>query len=80
MAMTKVSGLGWKAIALREDVLKRSVKISLIVGPIIALLNHGDKILYGGFQALDAVKVLVTLLVPFCVSTYSSVRSELNKL
>lgn len=79
MATRNKSNLDWKKIALSENVLKRSVKISAIVGPILALLNHGDKIFYGNFQALDAIKVLLTFLVPFCVSTYASVLNELNK-
>lgn len=70
----------WFEIATRKDIFKRSLKIALIVGSILALLNHGDKIISARYTINDIIKILITYLVPFCVSTYSSVAYEINNI
>ncbi|MBU3002951.1 nitrate/nitrite transporter NrtS [Paraglaciecola arctica] len=68
----------WLAIVFRQDILIRSTKIALVVGTVLAMLNHGDKIIDHQLTLIDIYKMLVTYLVPFCVSTYSSVQNELS--
>jgi len=70
--------LGWIHIAKRSDIVKRSYKIALFVGTVLALLNHGDKLILLQLSYLDFVKILLTYTVPYCVSTYSSVQNELR--
>jgi Mg/Co/Ni transporter MgtE len=60
-------------LALRESVIKRAIKIALIVGCILALINHGDRIIFQDMQSVDWFKILLTFCVPYCVSTISSV-------
>lgn len=60
-------------LASRPSVVKRAAKIAMIVGVILAAINHGDAILAGALTSSDAIKILVTFCVPYCVSTYSSV-------
>lgn len=50
----------------------RSVKVSLIVGTILGLINHSDAIISGTFGRTNIIQVALTYLVPFCVSTFGS--------
>ena len=61
--------------ALSEGVPKRSFIVALIVGTILNLINQGDAMLAG--MPLDLAKLLLTYLVPYCVSTYGAVSYRL---
>ncbi len=61
------------AIATSYPVLRRAVISALIVGVILALINYGDKLLNNGLDNGDVAKILLTFLVPYGVSTVSSV-------
>ncbi|MEO1168488.1 MAG: nitrate/nitrite transporter NrtS [Pseudomonadota bacterium] len=50
--------------------VKRAVKVSLLIGTLLILINQGDLILAGGAPAIW--KVLLTYLVPYGVSSYST--------
>lgn len=50
----------------------RSVKVALVVGTILALINHLDRILSGSLNATNILQILLTYLVPYSVSTYGS--------
>ncbi len=63
----------WLAIALMPAVRNRAVKVALLVGSIIASFNYGDKVVSGALMLRDLAKILMTFLVPYCVSTYSAV-------
>lgn len=60
-------------LARQPSVMKRAAKIALIVGVILAAINHGDAILSGTITTGTVAKILMTFCVPYCVSTYSSV-------
>ena len=60
-------------IATSYPVCRRAAIIALIVGVVLALINHGDKFLTTGLSQGDIVKILLTFLVPYAVSTVSSV-------
>ena len=63
----------WLNIALTRGVVVRALKLAVVVGTVLAAINHGDKILALALNAGDAVKIGVTYFVPYCVSTISSV-------
>jgi cystathionine beta-lyase/cystathionine gamma-synthase len=63
----------WLKIACERTVYLRASKIALIVGTLLAVINHGDTILKGDITYATAIKVLLTYLVPYGVSTFSSV-------
>ena len=58
-----------------KGVMQRASKVSLLVGTILALINHGDVLWVGGITTTVTVKILITFLVPYLVSAYSSVRA-----
>jgi hypothetical protein len=65
----------WLQIAARREVLFRGLKVGLIVGTVLTAINHGDVILAGELQLSSFWKILLTYLVPYCVSTYVGVTS-----
>lgn len=65
----------WLDIALRPDVLARSTRIALVVGTVLALINHGDRILSLSFDAGSLLRIGLTYLVPFAVASWSAVQA-----
>jgi|GEM_PF-292553 len=66
---------GWFKIALQKNILMRALKVALVVGSILMLINHGDVILSNGLSIKESIKITLTYLVPYCVSTYSSTEA-----
>lgn len=58
-------------IAVRPDIVRRSLLVSAVVGTILNVINQGDALLH--LQSLDLTKCILTYLVPFCVATYGAV-------
>ncbi|WP_299627473.1 nitrate/nitrite transporter NrtS [uncultured Tateyamaria sp.] len=67
-------------IATDRSVTMRALRIALIVGTVIALINHGDRMMMGGMDAIAWLKCALTFLVPYSVSTYSSVMAVRDRL
>jgi hypothetical protein len=65
----------WLAVALRRDIFARSVRIALVVGSLLALINHGERIISGSLDSAAMVKICLTYLVPFGVATWSAVNT-----
>jgi hypothetical protein len=63
----------WLKLAARADVVNRSLKVGLIVGTILTLINQGDALVSGTLTPDMLWKIPLTYLVPFCVSTYAGV-------
>lgn len=64
---------GFWQISRRKPVVRRAVRIALVVGTILAVINHGDRLLLGDINFNVGLKILMTFCVPYSVSTYSSV-------
>lgn len=54
-------------------VVVRAIKVAVIVGTILALINHGEKILNMALSNQDLFKIVLTYIVPYSVSTWSAV-------
>ena len=65
----------WLAIAFEASVVKRAMKMMVVVGCVLAAINHGDTLLAGAMTATAWLKVVLTFVVPYCVSTISSVQA-----
>ena len=50
----------------------KAIRVALVVGPILGLINHFDLLAGGGLTGIRLFKICLTFLVPFCVSGYSS--------
>jgi hypothetical protein len=71
--------LNWFSLALEVNTLKRSIKVAVIVGTLLMLINHGNIMISGEIERHHMLKILLTYFVPYLVSTYSSVEAKLNK-
>lgn len=65
-------------IASEKKTLLRAVKIAIIVGTILNLINQGDKLISLAFEHVHLPKMLLTYCVPFCVSMYTAVAMKLS--
>ncbi len=65
----------WLAVARRGDVVRRSLRVALLVGTILVVINHGDRLLSGTAAPADWVKMGLTYVVPYGVSTWASVSA-----
>ena len=65
----------WLALAFDGTVVRRALCCVLVVGAVLIGINHGDAIINGELTPARLVKMALTLLVPYCVSTYSSVSA-----
>jgi hypothetical protein len=70
------SGLAqFLALWFQWATVRRAVTVAMIVGPILTLINQYDAIASGSFGAKFFFKIALTFLVPYSVSSYSSVMA-----
>jgi hypothetical protein len=67
------TGGGWLDQARRPEVVRRGLRVAAIVGTILVSINYADEILAGSLSRLDWIKMGLTYVVPYCVSTYTAV-------
>ncbi len=65
-------------IFFSKPVAARAFKVALIVGIILAFINHGDLILSGQLTAACWIKMLATCLVPYTVSSVTATLAALE--
>lgn len=63
----------WLRLAADPTVVRRGLAFSAVVGTVLVAVNHGDALTKGDISVMRAVKIVVTMLVPYCVSTISSI-------
>jgi hypothetical protein len=62
--------------AMCDGVPRRSLYVAALVGTILNLINQGDMLFDGA--SINWIKVLMTYLVPYAVSTYGAVSYRLS--
>jgi hypothetical protein len=73
-----MSGIGrWLAVARERAVVLRACRFALVVGAVLIAINHGDALLHGELDTRRLLKMGLTVLVPYVVSTLSSVGATL---
>lgn len=65
----------WIAMASSKKVVQRALKYALVVGALLIAINHGDAVLSGDLTLRRLMKMLLTVFVPYAVSTSSSVSA-----
>lgn len=63
----------WIALATTRDIMQRAIRVGIIVGMILNLINQGDALF--GPKDVNWIKFFVTFLVPYSVSTYAGVEA-----
>jgi len=56
------------SVFFNRKIMKRSTIVALIVGTILAFINHGDVILTARLSPVCWIKMIATCLVPYTVS------------
>ena len=62
-------------LALEPSVVRRALGYAVVVGAILITINHGDALLAGEVGPGRVLKMGLTVVVPYVVSTLSSVAS-----
>jgi hypothetical protein len=65
-------------LALEPRVVRRALGFAVVVGSILIAINHGDALLAGELDSRRWLKMGLTVLVPYCVSTLSSIAAKLD--
>lgn len=52
----------------------RAIRVALVVGVALFIINQLDVVVSGGLTSLVAAKIALTFLVPYSVSTYSALQ------
>ena len=65
--------------ATSRPVATTAIRIALVVGTVLAAINHGPSILDLSLAPAQYLQIGLTYLVPYGVSTYSSVKVLLIK-
>jgi hypothetical protein len=71
----------WLRLATHPATVRRAGITAVVVGSVLIAINHGDAILSGDVDATRCLRMLLTVAVPYVVSTVSSVstRRELGQ-
>lgn len=65
----------WLCLASRQSVATRACRYAICVGALLVTINHGDAILRGDISAARLLQIVLTVMVPYGVSTASSVSA-----
>lgn len=72
--------MSWLDMATERSVVRRALGVAAVVGTVLVAINHGDALLRGEVSTGRVFRILLTMLVPYCVSTYSSVGALRERL
>lgn len=65
----------WIQLASSPGVVRRALGYAVVVGAILIMINHGDALIRGDIDTVRLLKMGFTVLVPYTVSTLSSVQA-----
>ena len=65
----------FKRYAFTPPIVRRALIMAVVVGFFLIAINHGDRIFGGTFCTTSIYQSLLTILVPYAVSTLSSVMA-----
>jgi predicted exporter len=71
----RVTGASFFGVAFQRGVVRRALLYAVVVGAILIAINHGDALIAGNVSAERWWKMGLTVLVPYAVSTLSSVAA-----
>jgi hypothetical protein len=63
----------WLQVAMEPAVVRRALKYAFVVGVLLITINHGYALWHGDRSLLRFMEMGLTMVVPYCVSTLSSV-------
>lgn len=66
----------WLAMACHPATVRRALLTALVVGSALLAINYGDAIVSGAMDRGRWVRAALTVVVPYLVSTVSSVATR----
>ena len=66
------------SVFFSRKIARRSAIVALIVGTILAFINHGDLILAGALTGECWIKMIATCFVPYTVSSVTTALTALE--
>ena len=67
------------SVFFSRKVARRSAIVAIIVGTILAFINHGDLIFTGSLTPLCWINMIATCFVPYTVSSVTAVLGALEQ-
>ena len=65
-------------IACDKALLIRAIKIAIVVGFVLNIINQGELIFAFEFDKINFFKFGLTFIVPFCVSMYTAISMKIK--
>ncbi|MEE2775090.1 MAG: nitrate/nitrite transporter NrtS [Pseudomonadota bacterium] len=65
-------------LAFGDGTPKKAILTAVVIGTILTVINHGDLLLGGSFP--HPLKVFLTYLMPYCVTTWGAIIGKRAKL
>jgi hypothetical protein len=62
-------------LATSPGVVRRALGYAVVVGSILIAINHADALARGDLDLVRGIKMGLTVVVPYAVSTLSSVQA-----
>ncbi len=69
--------LSFFKLAFHRQTIFTALKVSFVVGIILNLINQMDILYACQFEKLNVLKVILTFIVPFLVSVYSTTKTKI---
>lgn len=66
--------VGWLEVARRPEIVGRALRVAAVVGTLLVAINYADRWLADTLSRVDYLKMGITYLVPYCVSTFTAVQ------
>jgi hypothetical protein len=70
--------IGNKKFNIDKKSIKRALNVALIVGVVLNLINNPQIFSFPLPKKIPYFKVILTFMVPFLVSLYSSIRANMD--
>ena len=67
----------WLQCALDRQTVLTAFKLALVVGTLLVIINQGQALL--GDAEVNWLKLVLTYMVPYGVSTYTSVSKDMTR-
>jgi len=65
----------WIQFAAKPEVVRRGVLYAVVVGSLLVAINHSDALTRGEVSSGRVWRICLTVMVPYLVSTLSSVAA-----
>ena len=66
----------WFVTARTRSIQLSGLKVALLVGIILNLINQGSAIVSGDWTSVSFPKLFLTFCVPYCVAVYAGTQAK----